>query len=120
MEDEKKKNEYTSGWIIGIGLGVGLASTIWGGISNSRVNNQQIKSLSSRDINSDGLADIVVEQNSGDKTIYYNDGQDRYLTAEQMKQREIEKIEAGYREQLRQTKEFYNRAYDGNNAGGRE
>jgi hypothetical protein len=45
MEDEKKKNEYTSGWIIGIGLGVGLASTIWGGISNSRVNNQQIKSF---------------------------------------------------------------------------
>ncbi len=77
------------------------------------------KTIDVNDLNSDGLADIVVEQNSGDKTIYYNT-ESGYLTAEQMKQREIQRIEQSYQEQLRQTNESYKRAYDGNNVGGAE
>jgi hypothetical protein len=91
---------------------------------------QKINSVSTRDVNSDGLADIVVERNSGDKIAYYNTGSE-YLTkeqmrqreeyeVEQMKQREIERIEQSYQEQLRQTNEFYKRAYDENNLRGRE
>ncbi|GEM_PF-2778946 len=84
-------------------------------------NKNFIKSSTARysDLNSDGLADIVVEQNSGDKIIYYNTGSE-YLTAEQMKQREIQRIEQSYQEQLKKTNEFYKKAYDGNNVGGRE
>jgi hypothetical protein len=81
---------------------------------------QQTKSLTSRDVNNDGLTDIVIERQGGDKIVYYGTRDGEYLTAEQMKQREIERIETGYREQLRQTNEFYGRAYDGNDGGGRE
>ncbi|MDP3026186.1 MAG: hypothetical protein Q8N63_00635 [Nanoarchaeota archaeon] len=77
---------------------------------------QGIKSVSTRDINSDGLADIVVEQNSGKKTIYYNAGAE-YLTADQMEQREIQRIEQSYQEQLKKTNGSYKNAYDGNNEG---
>lgn len=104
-----------------VGISGVLSTCVWRqGQHIHKLESQQIKSLTLHDINSDGLADIVVEQNSGDKIVYYSDGNDVYLTAEQMKQREIDKIEAGYREQLRKTDEFHKRAYDGNNIGGRE
>jgi hypothetical protein len=87
---------------------------------NQNLRSQQVKSVSTRDVNNDGLADIVIEREGGDKTVYYGTRDGEYLTTEQMKQREIEKIETAYQEQLRRTDEFYGRAYDGNDRGGRE
>lgn len=81
-------------------------------------NSKKVSSVSMRDINNDGLEDIVVEQNSGDKTIYYNTG-NGYSTAEEIKNMEIRKIEEGYQKQLKETNEFYRKAYgDSNSVGG--
>ena len=77
----------------------------------------KIVNVSLKDMNSDGLSDIVLEQNSRDKIVFYNTG-NGYLTAEQMNQREIEKINQSYKEQLRKTNEFYKKAYDRNDLRG--
>ena len=127
MENKNEmKNEKFNSWCLGIPVGAGIATLITLFITGYKIDaqkqlfqSQQITSLTSRDVNSDGLADIVVKQNSGDKIIYYNTGSE-YLTAEQMEQREIQKIEQSYQEQLKKTNEFYKRAYDGNNVGDNE
>ena len=55
--------------------------------------------------------------NENDDYVFYNTG-NGYLTAEQMNQREIEKINQSYKEQLRKTNEFYKKAYDRNDLRG--
>ena len=101
--------------VLGLALISTLAMTSYNkGVRDANKNFLNNSKFTTRDLNSDGLADIVVEQNSGDKTVYYNT-ESGYLTAEQMKQREIQKIEQSYQEQLRQINEFYKIACDGNN-----
>ncbi len=76
----------------------------------SECRSQLVKSVSTRDANSDGLVDVIIENNSGNRITYFNTGTE-YLTQEQIRDREIHKIEQAYQQQLKDANEFYQRAY---------
>ena len=69
-----------------------------------------IKSVDVNDFNSDGLVDVVIEHNSGEREIYYN-FEGLYDTCENIKQREVGRIQNSYIKYLKDANEYFQKSY---------
>ncbi|MGV8151464.1 MAG: hypothetical protein ACP5OG_00125 [Candidatus Nanoarchaeia archaeon] len=116
MEDKNKEknregdSERLSGLLMGLMLGF-----TWGPFIKSCIYEppifRRVSSVNIIDENNDGLQDIVINEGKNRSQTYFGTKDGKYLTADQIKQSELERIEQGYQKQLRETNEYFKRAY---------
>ena len=92
------------GVFVGLLIGCGLTTLIMKQSADLKryeyaLNYQKTRRVNIRDVDCDGVDDVVIMNNGGLKIVYYNIGE-RYSTLEQIRDAEIEVIEKSYYKRL--------------------